>query len=455
MRLRDLRRTSGFHVALLFFATFGMASLSLFGFLYIKTRIYGRTAAYEWVRWESARLSRLPPESLRERTQASDDFEQGGRPLVVFDGTGKRLAGADIPFPRDAPVGKPFRLDQTTNGKSLVFFSMLNPLPSGNFLLVSRSAKDLQALEEGLIEVFAWGIAGTIAIGLIGAVFFGVGSLRQIEAVTSSAQQIMRGDLSGRLPTRGLSADLENLTCVVNDMLDQLERLMVEVKSVNENIAHDLRTPLTRVMASLERSARHSKTVDEFRAVNEDVILEIKTIVVRFSALLRISELEDRLRRSGFAEVDLREILSDAVDYYEPPASERNITLVWTRPSAPCLIDGDASLLFEAASNLIDNAIKFSPSGSTVVVSATRDPAGFVVADSGCGISSAELSRVRSRFERGAARRTQSGFGIGLSLVDSIARLHGMAFDITDNGPGCRARLRVAENAGLTPPPAV
>ncbi|MCE4225919.1 HAMP domain-containing histidine kinase [Methylobacterium sp. C25] len=442
MRLRDLHRTSGFHVALLFFATFGAASLALFGFLFLETRSYGRTSAYEWVRWESARLSRLSSAQLRERTDTWQAFEQGGRPLTVFTPEGKRIAGAELPFPRPAPIDRPFELTQTVNGETLPFYSMLNRLPDGNLLLVSRSAKVLEALETALVDTFAWGAGGTVAIGIVGAIVFGVGSLRQIEAITFSAEQIMRGDLSERLPQRGLSADLGHLTNVVNEMLNQLERLMREVKGVNENIAHDLRTPLTRVMASLERSLRNAKTAEDFRAVNEDVVGELRQIVVRFSALLRISELEDRVRRSAFARTDLVRILDDAFEYYAPIAADKGVSLIWTRPAEPAIVDGDASLLFEAVSNLVDNGIKFTPRGGWVQLTAMADPPGLCVADNGCGIKPEEVDRVKQRYQRSNRVRSYSGFGIGLSLVDSIARLHNLEFALEDNAPGCRASVR-------------
>ncbi|POR40038.1 HAMP domain-containing sensor histidine kinase [Methylobacterium sp. V23] len=442
MRLRDLRRTSGFRVACLFFATFGGASLALYGFLYIDTRSYGRTAAYEWVRWETKHLRSLPSRSLIERIEVSEDFAEGGRPLVLFAPDGSRRAGAKIDFPKTAPLDRPFPLTQEKDGNRLVFFSEISRLPSGDFLLVSRSARELQALQKALVETFAWGIFGTIAIGLVGSVIFGAGSLRQNAAITSAVERIMRGDLSERLPTRGVSADLAHLTRVVNDMLDQLERLMLEIKGVNENIAHDLRTPLTRVMASLERSLRSVDTVEGFRAVNEDSLGDVKEIVARFSALLRISEMEDRLRRSGFTDIDLCRILDDAVEYYGPLAVEKRITIEWKCANAPCLVEGDRSLVFEAASNLLDNAVKFTPRNGRIKVVVFYDPPGFAVEDNGCGIPDDEISAVRDRYRRGNLTRGKAGFGIGLSLVDSIARLHNVTFELASGISGCRATLQ-------------
>lgn len=451
MRLLEVRRTSGFRVACLFFATFGTASLALSAFLYVDTRSYGRKAAFEWVGWESKHLLGLSPRALRERIDASEDFAEGGRPLVLFGPDQTRRAGAPIPFPVTAPVGRPFILSQPTDHGTRALFSQLTELPSGEYVLVSRSAKDLETLEKALVETFVWGMIATIVIGLIGAVVFGAGSLRQNDAITKAVERIMRGDLSERLPTRGVSADLAHLTRVVNDMLDQLQRLMLEIKGVNENIAHDLRTPLTRVVGTLERSLRKADSVEAFRACNEDVLAEVKSIVVRFSALLRISEMEDRLRRSGFTEVDLGRLLEDAVEYYEPLAVERGIRMRWERPDGPCLVEGDRSLIFEAASNLIDNALKFTPAGGEVAVTLLQHPAGIRVVDTGCGIPADELSAVRARYRRGALKTDKSGFGIGLSLVDSIARLHSATFDIASDGTGCCVTFRWGHTVSNAP----
>jgi len=441
VRLLEVRRTSGFRVACLFFATFGTASLALSGFLYLDTRSYGRRAAFEWVGWESKHLLSLAPRALRERIDASEDFAEGGRPLVLFGPDHAHRAGAPISFPEKAPVGHPFILTQQTDQGPRTLFSELTRLPGGEYVLVSRSAKDLEALEKALVETFVWGMAATVVIGLIGAVIFGAGSLRQNDAITRAVERIMRGDLSERLPTRGVSADLAHLTGVVNDMLGQLERLMLEIKGVNENIAHDLRTPLTRVVGTLERSLRKANSVEAFRACNEDALAEVKSIVVRFSALLRISEMEDRLRRSGFTQVDLARLLEDAVEYYEPLALEREIRLRWERPGEPCTVEGDRSLIFEAVSNLIDNALKFTPAGGEVEVALRRDPPGIRVTDTGCGIPADELGEVRERYRRGALKTGKSGFGIGLSLVDSIARLHSAAFDIASDAGGTQVTL--------------
>lgn len=441
MRLLEVRRTSGFRVACLFFATFGSASLALSGFLYLDTRSYGRKAAFEWVEWESKHLLGLTPHVLRERINDSDDFAEGGRPLVLFGADHVRRAGAQIPYPENAPLNRPFILTEQTPQGPRTLFSQMTRLPGGEYVLVSRSAKDLESLEKALVQTFSWGMAATVIIGLVGAVIFGAGSLRQNDSITKAVERIMRGDLSERLPTRGVSADLAHLTRIVNDMLDQLERLMLEIKGVNENIAHDLRTPLTRVVGILERSLRKADSVEAFRACNEDALAEVKDIVIRFSALLRISEMEDRLRRSGFTHVDLARLLEDAVEYYEPLALEREIRMIWERPQEPCAVEGDPSLIFEAVSNLIDNALKFTPAGGEVEVQLMRDPPGIRVSDTGTGIPAAELGAVRERYRRGAFVPGQGGFGIGLSLVDSIARLHSAAFDITSDESGTRATL--------------
>ncbi len=441
MRWLEVRRTSGFRVACLFFATFGAASLALSAFLYLDTRSYGRRAAFAWVSWESKHLLSLPPHALRERIDASEDFAEGGRPLVLFGADHSHKAGAPILFPDKAPFNRPFILTQDGAEGLRTLFSQLTRLPSGEFVLVSRSAKDLESLEKALVETFFWGMAATIIIGLVGAVIFGAGSLRQNDAITKAVERIMRGDLSERLPTRGVSADLAHLTRVVNDMLDQLERLMLEIKGVNENIAHDLRTPLTRVVGTLERSLRKADSVDAFRACNEDALAEVKDIVVRFSALLRISEMEDRLRRSGFTHVDLARLLEDAVEYYEPLALEREIALGWERPDDPCAVRGGSQPDLRGGKQSHRQRPEVHPLGRTRGRGIDARSTGILVSDTGCGIPKEELGAVRERYRRGALMTGKSGFGIGLSLVDSIARLHSARFTIASDEGGTRATL--------------
>jgi signal transduction histidine kinase len=295
--------------------------------------------------------------------------------------------------------------------------------------------------------VLASGII-TGGLGLAGAAFIGASAIRRIDAVTLAIQRIVAGDLSGRLPSKGTSDDLDRLVQVVNGMLSDIESLMHEVKGVCDNIAHDLRTPLTRLLAGLERAARRANSPEEYAAAVEEAILETKAVLLTFNAMLRISEVADGARRAGFTSVNLSQTAADAVEFYDPLAETRGVALTLVS-DGPALADmpGDPSLLFEAIGNLLDNAIKFTPTGGHVTVRTfcNAGTMGVSVSDTGCGIPVGEREAVLRRFYRSEASRHTSGSGLGLALVAAIARLHAMDLAITDADPGCRVTLSYAE----------
>jgi signal transduction histidine kinase len=269
--------------------------------------------------------------------------------------------------------------------------------------------------------------------------------------VTSATQRIVGGDLSQRLPVHGRTGDLDRLIRVINGMLEEIERLMAEVKGVCDSIAHDLRTPLTRLLAGLERARRRACCRKDYEAAIEDAIVETKALLRTFAAMLRISEVESGARRAGFRSVDLSRVVTDVGEFYEPLADEKGVRLIW-RPDGPgAVMPGDPSLLFEAVGNLVDNAIKFTPAGGSVEVRALDGLGriGVEVSDTGPGIPSEERDAVSRRFYRVEESRHTPGTGLGLALVSAIARLHGMELVITDAIPGARITLARTADAGL------
>jgi signal transduction histidine kinase len=286
--------------------------------------------------------------------------------------------------------------------------------------------------------------AGTAAeIGLAGAAVVGAGAVSRIDGVTRAIERIVNGDLSERLPGGGTGGDLGRLILVVNRMLDQIERLMREVKGVTEDIAHDLRTPLTRLLAGLERTRRRSLSADAYAVAVDEAIAETTGILATFSALLRIAEIEDGARRAGFRTLDLNDVAADVAEFYEPLAEGKGISLSLQRAATPAEMAGDPSLLFEAIGNLVDNAIKFTPSGGRVAIGTFNggDQVSVEVRDTGPGIAEAEREAVLRRFYRAEKSRRTRGSGLGLSLVAAVARLHGLDLAIGDAVPGCRVRL--------------
>jgi signal transduction histidine kinase len=249
--------------------------------------------------------------------------------------------------------------------------------------------------------------------------------------------------LKGRLPVKGNNDDIDRLASVVNGMLDELERLMSEVKGVCDDIAHDLRTPLTRLIAGLERTQRRGLDEAQYAASIDAALTEAKALLLTFKALLRISEIENSARRSHFAPLDLNLISADAAELYDPLAEERGISLTIENSQAPAIMAGDAQLLFDALCNLLDNAIKFSPDHSQVRLSviADQDNVGIRVTDNGPGIPPAEREAVLRRLYRAESSRHTPGNGLGLSMVSAVARLHDMRVTVNDAAPGCRIDL--------------
>jgi signal transduction histidine kinase len=448
VRLTDLPRTTSFRLALLFLLLFGAASLLLFGFLYRETNGYLTRTLDSWLYREQDIFGQLDQQLFRERVKAhaiSDPSVE--RPFTVFDPNGHLIAGTPLQlptaFPASAPLNQPFDFSLTQNGRKLDFRGMVRRVPTGDLLLIAQGQADANHFNEVLIHALLVGGLVTGVLGLAGAAIAGSDAVRRIDAVTSATRRIVSGDLSQRLPTHGGSGDLGRLTHVINGMLEEIERLMQEVKGVCDNIAHDLRTPLTRLLGGLERARRRARTPEEYAAAVEDAILETKDLLKTSAAMLRISEVESGARRAGFSSVELEQVVIDAVEFYEPMAEEKNILLDLQLSATPTIMSGDRSLLFEAVGNLVDNAIKFTPAGGRVALRTFSgdDRLGLEIRDNGPGIAETERELVFHRFYRAEESRSTPGTGLGLALVAAVARLHDMELVIADAAPGCRIAL--------------
>lgn len=440
-RLRGLNKTSGFRLALLFLSTFGLASLCLCIFLYVEVRRSTIESLFRVVGRETLRLNRLSDDRLLERTDINQDMEQNGRAIALFREDGTKIAGAELPFPSPQDWSKSFRSRAKGGEQSPDLFCFAAPRRPANLLLVCRSSREIISIQEVFRRVLLLGMAAMTLIGASAAVILGALSLQQIESITGSVKTIMEGDLRGRLSLAGLSGDLAQLAGVVNEMLSRLERLMMEVKHSSENIAHDLRTPLTRVLAKLERSIRSVNTISDMKELNSEAVSDIRQIVYRFSALLRISELEDRLRRSEFKTVNLADIARDALGFYEPLASEKNVVIVLKDVNDDAFVYGDRSLLFESISNLLDNALKYSHAEQRIEVMISAEPITLEIRDFGPGVDLTDVDLLVERYKKKDFRCQSPGYGVGLSIVDSIARLHNVTFSLLNSYPGCKARM--------------
>ncbi|WP_404384587.1 sensor histidine kinase [Caenispirillum salinarum] len=317
-------------------------------------------------------------------------------------------------------------------------------LSAGFHLLVGRDTRALDRFQDLMAEAMAWALAGTLVLGLGGGALVSRRVLARIEGISRGAETIMRGDVSHRMNTTGSGDEFDRLAATLNAMLDQIEQLMTGIRTVSNNVAHDLRSPLTRMRAQLETAVAQGGTAEDLRETCAAVLAEADGLLATFNALLSIAEAESGVRLKDAVSVDLGALVEDAADLYEPLAEDEGLSLT-AGPLAGVSVQGSRELLFQALSNLLDNAVKYTPAGGAVRVS-VLPPAGnhgpvLEVRDTGPGIAPEDRDRVTDRFVRLDASRSTPGNGLGLALVSAIARSHGAALELDDAAPGLAARL--------------
>ena len=321
-------------------------------------------------------------------------------------------------------------------------------LPGGFRLLVGRDLEERERIYGIIATAGRWSFALVVVLGLGGGFFVSRRVLKRIDAMTDTAHTIMAGDLAGRLPVAGTGDELDRLADNVNAMLERIEGLMRGLKEVSDNIAHDLKTPLTRLRNRCEQALRGARGEVEYRAVLESTIAESDELIRTFDALLMIARAESGQARDNMVEFDAAAIARDVGELYEPLADEKGLALKVEAP-ATAPVRGNRELISQALANLIDNAIKYAapesirvngePAEIVVKAGAEADRITLMVADHGPGIAVADRGRVVERFVRLEQSRSQPGSGLGLSLASAVARLHGGELRLEDNEPGLRS----------------
>ncbi len=319
-------------------------------------------------------------------------------------------------------------------------------LSGGYQLLVGRDISPLNAAKDRIVVTLAWGLGLTLLLGGLGGWWISRRMANRIETINRTSGEIMQGDLSRRMPMQGTDDELDRLAAALNQMLDRIQTLMEDVRRVSDNIAHDLRTPLGRLHNQLDTLRGEVQAAGLDTASVEQALGESEGLLATFNALLRIARIEAGFRAEGFAAVDLAALASDVAEYYEPLAEARGQALLVDTESA-AQVSGDRDLLFQALANLLDNAIKYTPRDGQIIVSVTTPSdsiAELAVCDSGPGIPPAARKQIFQRFFRLESSRSTPGSGLGLSLVEAVARLHGVELVVADNDPGTRFVLRFA-----------
>jgi signal transduction histidine kinase len=315
-------------------------------------------------------------------------------------------------------------------------------LPDDNFLLVGVDARPLDELEHRVTSAFLWGILTTLILAAVGAGLMSRVSLRRIEAIRRTIEDIMAGNLSLRIPVNRAGDEVDRLSGQVNVMLDRIQSLMDGLKQVSNDIAHDLKTPLTRLRQHLELAHRGPPSLDGYRVAVDRAIAECDLTLSTFDALLRIAQIEAGTRRAGFSTLDLADLLATIFEVYEPVAVDAGHTLEAHIDGVGRIL-GDRELLVQMISNLVENSLKHTPTGCRIRLALADGNGGcrISVDDDGPGIPPSDRDKVFRRFHRVDASRSTPGSGLGLSLVAAVAQLHEASIDLADNAPGLKVTI--------------
>lgn len=444
MTAARLLRTTAFRQGAVYVALFGVAVVVLFAFLYWRTLSLIDSETDAAIASEIAALN----EQYRQRgldglirivRDRSAAHAEGGNLYLLTRPDFAPLAGNLERWPaqaRQTPAGIVFDITDEEGG-ALRARARVFVLEGNNRLLVGRDLRQRAKLRTLIAESLAWGLAATIGIGLIGALLVGRNLLSRVDAINRTGQHIVRGELKQRVALTGAGDEFDRLAENLNSMLDQIERLMTGMREVTDNIAHDLRGPLTRMKARLELALIGSPDPQQQRAAIEQAIAETDRLLATFQALLAIAEAESGAVNQSMQSIDLVKLVEDVAELYQPVLEEKGLALETDLQPCP-QVSGVRQLLFQALSNLLENAMKYAPAGGKVTIATRAAGAGAAisVADSGPGIPADMREKVLQRYVRLDQARSTPGSGLGLSLVAAVAKLHGARLALGDNNPG-------------------
>ena len=347
--------------------------------------------------------------------------------------------------PQGYPEWRTITVTTEGDSKKLTARVRIVTLPGRIHLLVGRELSDLLRARAVMAQGMAAGLFAMVIMGLIFAGIITRKFLGRLERVNQTSKQIMGGALERRIPVSGRGDEFDVLAQNLNNMLDRIGELVATVRQVSDNIAHDLRSPLTRLRSRLELALLETPDPASQRLAMEEAIGQAESIIVTFNALLTIAQAEASASRSALAQLPFSQLVLDAAELYEPLAEDKRISLT-VNVADGLTIKGNKPLLSQAVANLLDNAVKYTPEDGSIYIMAASSPGNvpgilLTVADSGPGIPPEERENVLRRFYRLDQSRGAPGSGLGLSLVAAVARLHNATLTLSDNAPGLCVRL--------------
>ena len=445
--------SSTFKLALIAIGLFGLIVSAIFAYVYFSTAAYVRSRSDRTIMLEYSSLQGAYQRSGREgllslMQQRIADQSFSDNVYVLVDPSMAVLGGSLKSWPLTvggAAYGwiefrAPQRLPNETN-QSLIR-AMVGTFPTGDRLLVGRDISDLDHFTDLMKAAVISGAALIFVLAAVASILVSRRTVGRIESINATSRAIMFSGLDKRIPLRGSNDEWDRVAENLNLMLDRIETLMGEIKQVSDNVAHDLRTPLTRMRGRLEKAYHGQRAANEDQWLIGETIADLDAVLRMFLSITRIAQIETQARKDAFRTVNLVDVVSEVVELYDA-AAEQDGTHLTAVGKSEVLVTGDRDLIFDAIANLVDNAIKHGRPGGHVVVSVKNIEGKPVVsiADDGTGIPPDQYEHVFKRFYRLEHSRYTPGNGLGLSLVAAVARLHGVRIELLDNSPGLKVKL--------------
>jgi signal transduction histidine kinase len=439
--MRKLLRTASFRLTLFTACLFAIFVVTTFAVSYWIAVRYLVERVDEEIAWQIQML--VKEYQAGSLNSSNPDLVEPGTYLLLHDGTGRPIVEN---VPSGAEVRQWFQelIPQTTpiDHASHELRAQAVLLPDGAQLVVGKDLQDLQEAKEFLRQAFGWLLVAILILGFVCGAIVSAITLRRVEKINLTVGDIMNGHFDRRIPLKGTNDEFDRLSRHLNLMLEQIEKLMGGLRQVSIDMAHDLRTPLSRMRQKLEGARNRARTLQDYEQAIDQALSQNDEILETFSALLGIAHLGSGAHRQGFHEVSLSEIFETIEETYAPIAEERH-QILFTTIEADLMIRGDKRLVTQMLVNLVENAIRHSPPGARISMILSHRMSGVtaVITDTGPGVPEAEREKIFQRFYRLETSRTTSGSGLGLSLVSAIADLHGIRISLSDNHPGLRVTL--------------
>jgi signal transduction histidine kinase len=445
-------RSTTFRLALISIGVFGAIVIALFGYVYWSTASFVLSRSDSAIEAEWATLRNVYQANGREGLIKAIEQRSAAAPLegsiyLLADETFAPVAGNLKTWPAVKRAGELNEFSsEALNSKAApsqsLFRAKWETLPDGFHLLVGKDISDLGRFATQIYEALAFAVLLIFALAAVASVSVTRRTVGRIESINATSRDIMETGLGRRIPLRGTQDEWDHLAQNLNSMLERIEALMAEVKQVSDNVAHDLRTPLARMRGRFEKASIEKGAFDHDQALISETVADLDDVLRMFSSLTRISQIEAANQTAAFRTVNLGEIATEVAELFDA-AAEGKGGRVEVLGDKAVRVGADRDLLFDALSNLVDNAIKHGREGGVVIIHLDQKDSKAVlsVSDDGPGIPSEQFEHVFKRFYRLEHSRSTPGNGLGLSLVAAVARLHGASIRLFDNAPGLRIEL--------------